>query len=436
MHDGPMRRRRADATAADRCDKDAGVPSSTGPTEPDVVVVGAGLIGLATAWRLLRRRPGLAVTVLEKEPRVAAHQSGHNSGVVHSGVYYPPGSLKARLCRAGQAELAEFAERHGIAFERCGKVIVATRPAELGRLAELARRGEANGVRGLALLDRAGLAEIEPACTGVAALHVPGTAIVDFPAVARALAAEVVALGGQVLVGRSVARLVEGSRATVVEVAGGEAFSARLVVTCAGLQSDRFGRPGAAADDLRIVPFRGDYYLLTEEARPWCRGLIYPVPDPALPFLGVHLTRRVDGAVWAGPNATLAWAREGYRRASWEWAEVAGLLADRGFRRFARRWWRTGLAEQWRDLVKGAFLAELRRFVPALERRHLAPGPSGVRAQAIRGDGSMVDDFAIVTRSHLLAVRNAPSPGATASLAIGAHLAGLAAAVLDGSGGR
>ena len=390
----------------------------TGPTH-DVAIVGAGLVGLATAYQLLTRRPGMSVAVLDKETEVGRHQSSHNSGVLHSGVYYTPGSLKARLCREGKRAVEAFARDHGIAVDRCGKVIVAVDETELDRLNALHERGKGNGVPDLSMIGPAELKEIEPHVTGVAALRVGDTAIIDFEAVCRAYADEVVRLGGELILGSAVRDIADTGRRVTLVTDRGE-VSALAAVSCAGLYSDRFG---GLDNGPRIVPFRGDYYTLTTEARSLVNSLIYPVPDPTLPFLGVHFTRRFDGEVWAGPNAVLAFAREGYRRSTLRPAELAETLSFVGFRRLARRYWRTGAGEMWRDVSKSAFVAQLRRYLPELQASDLVWGPSGVRAQAVAADGSMVDDFAIVRTSRALFVRNAPSPGATASLAIGDHLA-------------
>ncbi len=365
------------------------------PPAYDVAVVGAGLVGLATAYQLLRARPGLRIAVLDKEPVVGRHQSSHNSGVLHSGVYYQPGSLKARLCREGKDAVEAFAREHGVPVERCGKVIVAVDDGERARLADLYERGCRNGVPGLALIDPDGLREIEPHVAGVAALHVGDTSITDFAAICEAYAAEVLRGGGELLLARPVEDMADtGGRVTLMTARGD--VSARAAVSCAGLYSDRFGpREGGP----RIVPFRGDYCTLTPEARPLVRALIYPVPDPTLPFLGTHLTRRIDGEVWAGPNAVLALAREGYRRRSVRPGELVETVAFDGFRRLVRRHWRTGLEEQWRDVRKSAFLAQLQRYLPDLEATDLRWGPSGVRAQAVAADGSLVDDFVIARTS-------------------------------------
>jgi (S)-2-hydroxyglutarate dehydrogenase len=390
----------------------------------DVAIIGAGLIGLATARELLRRRPGLSVTVLDKEARVAAHQSSHNSGVIHQGVYYAPGSLKARLCVEGSRRMDAFCVEHGIGVARVGKLIIARSDAELPALAELAKRGEANGVRDLRSISAGEIAELEPNAVGAAALHSPHTSVVDFASVAAALAADIVGAGAEIALGREVLRIRRGPGSTLLETSAGE-IEARSVIGCAGLQSDRV----AAMTDpdemrrLRIVPFRGDYFELRPERRELCRGLIYPVPDPRYPFLGVHFTRRHDGAVWAGPNAVLALAREGYGRASFNGRSVAELVTFPGFWRMAARHWRMGIGEMWRDLAKGAFVRSLQDYVPAVQSSDLVAGPSGVRAQAISRDGALVDDFVVSATPGAIHVRNAPSPAATSSLSIASLIA-------------
>ena len=407
-----------------------GAESAIGPDDIDVAVVGAGIVGLATAARLLERRPDLQLAVVDKEPTVAAHQSSHNSGVLHSGVYYAPGSLKAGLCRRGKEAAERFAEEHGIPVVQCGKVIVAVRPDELGRLQDLYERGMANGLAGLRMLGPEELREREPHCTGLRALLVPQTAVVDFAEIARAMAAEVAAAGGRLVLGTPVTSTALDQSGVVLHTASGP-LHAKAAIVCAGLHGDRFV-DGALGADERIVPFRGDYYTLTPEARSLCHALIYPVPDPALPFLGVHFTRRVDGEVWAGPNAVLALAREGYRRSDVSMADVGDMIRFAGLWRLGRRWWRTGAMELWRDLSRAAFVRSLRRYVPELQHDQLSFGPSGVRAQAVRADGSMVDDFSIVVDGPRIVVRNAPSPAATASLAIGERLAVLVEEALGG----
>ena len=387
----------------------------------DVAVVGAGIVGLATARALQRAHPGLRLVVVDKEPGIAAHQTGHNSGVLHAGVYYAPGSRKAAMCRAGKAQVEEFAGQHGIPFEHSGKLIVALDESERPRLAELLERARANGVPGIVLVGPERMREIEPHVDGVAALWSPETGVIDYRLVAAALADEIRTAGGTLLLGAEVTAIRELADERVLETTAGS-IAARDLIVCTGLQADRLaamtGTPGP-----RIVPFRGDYYVLRPEAERLVRALIYPVPDPRFPFLGVHFTRRIDGEVWAGPNAVLAFAREGYRRSDVDPAELARILGYRGFLRLAGRNLAAGIGEMWRDFNKGAFLGSLRRYIPELTAADLIPGPSGVRAQAIDIRGRMVDDFAIGGSAHVLHVQNAPSPAATASLAIGAWLA-------------
>jgi L-2-hydroxyglutarate oxidase len=394
----------------------------------DAAVVGGGLVGLATALALSKR--GLAVAVLEAEDRLAAHQSGHNSGVIHSGLYYKPGSLKARLSVAGAHALYELCAEEGIAHERCGKLVVATEPEELPRLDELARRGSANGLAGLRRLGPEELREVEPHAAGIAALHVPDTGIVDYPAVARAYARRVEARGGIVRTGARVTAVRNEAGGVVVESVSG-LVRARLLVNCAGLQSDRVARLAGADPEVRIVPFRGEYYDLRPEARGLVRGLIYPVPDPRFPFLGVHLTRRVDGTVEAGPNAVLAWRREGYRKGSFAPRDAASILGFHGFWHLAARHWRTAAMEVRRSWSKARFARDLARLVPALTPADLTAGGSGVRAQAVDARGNTLDDFHLVESERAIHVLNAPSPGATASLAIGEEIAGRALEMLE-----
>ncbi|MFC5185285.1 L-2-hydroxyglutarate oxidase [Actinomadura harenae] len=382
-------------------------------------VIGAGILGLAVARRLGEVRPGAEITVLDKEDRVAAHQTGHNSGVAHAGLYYAPGSLKATLCRQGIVLLKEYCAERGLPYEECGKVVVARTTRELEPLLEIERRATANGVPGLRRLTAAGLREVEPNARGVAALHSPTTAIVDFPAVARSYAADVVKAGGEVRLGFEVVRIARRGDRVAVASRDEELVFDRLVI-CAGLQSDRVARLAGDGPGPAIIPFRGEYYRLT---RPdLVRGLIYPVPDPRYPFLGVHFTRRVDGGVDVGPNAVLALAREGYRRRDLNLRDVRDTLTWPGFGALARRHWRTGAKEVYGSLFKPAFVREARSFVPSLRTSDVVPAPSGVRAQAIDPDGSLVDDFRISTLGPVTSVRNAPSPGATSSLAIARHI--------------
>jgi L-2-hydroxyglutarate oxidase LhgO len=390
----------------------------------DVVVIGAGIIGLAVSRELLSRFPRLRLAVLDKEALVGQHQSGHNSGVLHSGIYYAPGSLKARLCVQGQREVYAYCERKGIPTDRCGKVIVAIREDELPRLDNLYERGKANGVEGLEMIGPELLREIEPACVGIKALWSPNTGIVDYSRVVRAYADDVAESGGEVLPGYAVERISDRPGRVVLQTSAGE-VEAKHVVACAGLHADRVARLSGAPSDPRIVPFRGDYWVLRPDRRHLARNLIYPVPDPSFPFLGVHFTRRLDdGSVWLGPNAVLAFSREGYRRLDVRPRDLGEALAYRGFLKLARKFWQTGMQEMVRDFSKEAFLKSLQVYIPELTIADLLPGPSGVRAQALGPDGSLVDDFVFNTQGNrIVHVRNAPSPGATSSLAIGRMIA-------------
>jgi L-2-hydroxyglutarate oxidase LhgO len=392
------------------------------PERFDVVVVGGGILGLATAYQLLTSRPELRIAILEKEADLATHQSGHNSGVLHAGLYYAPGSLKAQLCREGKAMIEEFAERHDIPVERCGKLVVALDEGELGRFAVLRERAIANGVAGLEEVGPERILEIEPAAAGIRGLWSPETGIIDFRRVALTIAQEVRERGVTIFTSRAATGFDERGSDAVVSTTKGE-LVARQVIACAGLHADRVAHLSRSPDDPRIVPFRGDYYTLDPSARGMVRGLIYPVPDPRFPFLGVHFTKRIDGAVWAGPNAVLAFAREGYRRRDLRPMELAFTLAYPGFMRLARRHLRTGLKEMWRDWWKPAFVRELQRYVPSIRADQLTFGPSGVRAQALARDGTLVDDFVLGGSGRVLHIRNAPSPAATSSLAIGRMLA-------------
>jgi L-2-hydroxyglutarate oxidase len=409
----------------------------------DVAVVGGGLVGLGAAMALAARGD-LAVAVLEAEDRLAAHQSGHNSGVIHSGLYYQPGSLKATLCVAGREALYRFCAEEGIAHRRCGKLVVATAAGELPALDELERRGRANGLAGLRRLEgQAAIREVEPHAAGLAALWVPETGIADYPAVARAYGRRVEARGGRVLTGARLLAVrrdgVAGRRDAAgrgglrLETARGGVVCA-LLVNCAGLQADRVARLCGARPEARIVPFRGEYWELSAAARERVRGLIYPVPDPRFPFLGVHLTRTVAGQVEAGPNAVLAWKREGYRRGSFAPRDALATLAYPGFWRFAARHWRTGLRELWRSAFPGLLVRDLRRLLPAIAAADLERGGSGVRALELDRRGRLIDDFHILTDGRAVHVLNAPSPAATASIAIGERIAAAAVAALGAAG--
>ncbi len=387
-----------------------------------IAVVGAGIVGLAVARRLQQVRPGAEVTVLDKESEVGRHQTGHNSGVVHAGLYYPPGSLKATLCRRGVALLREYAREKSVPYVECGKLVVALDAAEIGRLDDIERRAHENRVPGLRRLGAAEIGEIEPHAVGVAALHSPHTAITDFVAIARALAADVVAGGGRVRLDTEVTAVRRARGGVELAVAAEERLRFDHVVVCAGLHADRLAVAAGDEPDPTIVPFRGEYLRLVPERSDLVQGLIYPVPDPRYPFLGVHFTRRVDGSVDVGPNAVLALAREGYRRRDVVPADVAAVLRHPGFRRVARRHWRTGVGEIVGSISRREFVRRARRHVPELQPGDVVPGGAGVRAQAVDRHGTLVDDFRIHHLGPVTVVRNAPSPAATSSLAIAEHV--------------
>jgi L-2-hydroxyglutarate oxidase LhgO len=386
-------------------------------------VVGAGIIGLAVARRLGELRPDATVTVLEKERAIATHQTGRNSGVVHAGIYYAPGSLKAQLCRRGVELLRAYCEERGIPIVDCGKLVVALDASELDRLRELERRAATNGVPGMRWLEGDELREIEPHAAGIAGLHSPTTGITDYRAVAAAFAEDVGSTGGSVVLGAEVVGISTASKTVRVETVGAGVLDLDRLAICAGLQSDRVALLAGDERDPAIVPFRGEYYRLRPEQEGLVRGLVYPVPDPAYPFLGVHFTRRVHGGVDVGPNAVLAFAREGYRRRDVRLGDLFETLRSRGFRALARAHWRMAAHELRGSLSKRAFAAEARRYVPEVTADDLVPAPAGVRAQALDPDGSLVDDFRITRLGAVTAVRNAPSPGATSSLAIAEYVA-------------
>jgi (S)-2-hydroxyglutarate dehydrogenase len=392
------------------------------PDTFDVIVVGAGLLGLSTAMALLAERPALRVAVLEKEPTVGAHQSGHNSGVIHAGLYYKPGSLKARFCREGRQAMIEFAEAHGIPYRVTGKLVVATDESELPRFRDLADRGLANGLA-VKELDPAEFAEIEPGVRGIRALHIPESGVIDYKQVSAAYARVVASRGGTVLCGHGLRGLTRAAGGWVAETHGGT-LHGRVVIACAGLQADRVAAlTGHGGREYRIVPFRGDYYTFRADVSDYVRGLVYPVPDPAFPFLGVHFTRGIDGTLHAGPNAVPALAREGYGRLSLNTVDLLDSLRFPGLRALARSYAGTGALEIWRDLVKPAALAEMRRYLPAIRSRDVTFGPSGIRAQCLSRNGTLVDDFLIDESDGVINVLNAPSPAATASIVIGRHIA-------------
>lgn len=382
------------------------------------LIIGGGLVGLATAWQLLRSGRVPSLTLLEKETRVGAHQSTHNSGVLHAGLYYKPGSLKARLAVQGIREMTVYCREKNIPHEICGKVVVAVDESEVPRLRELEARGKANGLTGLCWLDRNGLRAIEPHAAGVAALHVPEEGIVDYAAVCVALREDIEAMGGHIVTGAKVTELHEAGEGWTATTAAGE-FTGDFLINCAGLHSDRVCKLAGLDPEDRIVPFRGEYYKLRPEAVHLVRHLIYPVPDPKFPFLGVHFTRLIGGGIEAGPNAVLAFAREAYRKTQWNARDLAEVLFFPGLWKFLARHPRMAWDEGLRSLSKKLFCQSLQRLVPDLREEDLAPGGAGVRAQAISPDGELVQDFRLVRGSRALHVVNAPSPAATASLAIG-----------------
>jgi len=409
----------------------------------DILIIGAGIVGLASARALLTRYPKLRVTVLDKEARVASHQTGRNSGVIHSGLYYKPGSLKAKLCVAGSAALTRFCDEQGIPYQRCGKVVVATRADELPRLQDLFERGQANGVPALELIGPERLREIEPHCVGLKAIHSPQTGIVDYGRVSEALAADIQRRGGEVLTGQEATgieqrggivrvatgawRMAHGAERKIEGRGASDVFETRFVIMCGGVYADRLAALSGAPRDPRIVPFRGDYYILGANQRHLVNALIYPVPDPAFPFLGVHSTLRMDGSVWLGPNAVLAFAREGYRLTDVNLRDLMETLGMPGFQKLAAKHWRTGLDEMIRDASRTLFVKAMQRYVPEITAEGVEPGPAGIRAQALAPDGSLVEDFVFNQDGPIIHVRNAPSPAATSSLPIGEMIADLAA---------
>ncbi len=384
----------------------------------DVLIIGGGAVGLGVALEITRRFPRQKLLLIEKEDSVARHQSGHNSGVIHSGVYYKPGSLKARLCVSGAAAMVAFCRDHGVPHNVCGKVIVATREEELPGLEELRRRGEANGLSGLRLIAPEELREIEPHAKGIRALLVPSTGVTDYALVCQKYAELISANGGTVLTSAPATAIRRSLAEIVVETPQG-AFSTSALINCAGLYSDRISRMAGDEPGVMIVPFRGEYYDLVPDRAPLVKALIYPVPDPRFPFLGVHFTRRITGKVDAGPNAILALAREGYRHSDINVRDLAGSLTYAGFWKMAARHWRNGMGEWYRSLSKAAFVRALQGMLPEIEEKDLIPGGSGVRAQALKPDGALVDDFQFVPSGKVLHVLNVPSPAATASLMIG-----------------
>jgi L-2-hydroxyglutarate oxidase LhgO len=397
-----------------------GIEPRTVPTK-NVIVIGAGIVGLATALEFLRRDPTITLTVLEKESEVALHQTSHNSGVIHSGIYYKPGSLKAALCRTGSQQMLNFCREYRLPLQVIGKLIVATRAEELPYLEELFNRGQKNGIPGLRILEPSQIREIERAANGIKAIHIPGVAITSFKAVAQQLALLIRQAGGKIVCDAEVTGFRECADGTTVETRVGD-FSACYAVNCAGLQSDYVARKAGARNDIRIVPFRGEYYDVAPEKRDMISGLIYPVPDPRFPFLGVHFTRRVDGTVEAGPNAVFAFRREGYSKTAINFRDLCDSLVFTGFWKMAGTHWRSAAKEYYRSLSKAAFVAALQQLTPELRASDLHQGGTGVRAQALRKDGVLVDDFEFEETPRIMHVYNVPSPAATACLAIATAL--------------
>ena len=390
----------------------------------DAAIIGGGIVGLATAWQLTRLKPGWKVVVIEKEATLAYHQTGRNSGVIHSGIYYRPGSLRARNCREGKLMLEQFCTEHEIAWTRTGKVIVATQENQLAQLQVILERGQQNGVD-CQLIDRGRLLELEPHCAGIRAIHVPESGIVDYPGVCRKLAELLTSSGGEIFLNAAVESMEQRADSVRLNTSTGN-WEARQVINCAGLHSDRVARQSGLAMKELIVPFRGEYFELKPAAEHLCRTLIYPVPDPRFPFLGVHFTRMVHGGVECGPNAVFALAREGYNWGTINARDLWESLTYPGFWRLAAKNWKTGLGEVWRSLSKAAFVKALQQLVPAIREDDLTAAPAGVRAQALGMDGKLVDDFVILRHERVINVCNAPSPAATASLNIGKHVAELA----------
>jgi L-2-hydroxyglutarate oxidase len=391
----------------------------------DIVVIGGGIVGLSTAMQLCRTFPKLRLLLVEKEDRVARHQSGHNSGVIHSGIYYKPGSLKAKLCVEGAAAMVAFCREHAIPVEICGKIIVAITTEEIPRLQGLLERGQANGIAGLKLLDKEQALHIEPHCGGMAWLHVPGTGITDYVAVCQKYAELIAAQGGTVSTGTEVTGIARGNGETVIETSRGS-LGTKYLINCAGLHSDRVSRMAGEKTEVTIVPFRGEYYDLVPERENLVRGLLYPVPDLRFPFLGVHFTRRISGGVDAGPNAVLAFKREGYRRSDFSLQDAATTFAYSGFWHMAAKYWRSGAGEFYRSFHKPAFVRALQTLVPDVRSADLVADGAGVRATAVSRDGSLVDDFQFMCSQNMLHVWNVVSPAATASLPIGREIVKMA----------
>lgn len=400
----------------------------------DVAIVGGGIVGLAVGYLFGVRFPDKKVVIIEKESQVGQHQTGHNSGVLHTGIYYKPGSYKAKNCSRGKRLMEQFCQDNGIPFERCGKIIVATQESELKALHMIHERGLANGVR-CSLASEGELKELEPHVRGIKGLRVPDAGIIDYVVVAQKLAGKIVSQGGAVLTSTALTGAVAATDGTVLHTTAGD-IAARLVINCAGLQSDRVARLLGAAPKVKIIPFRGEYYKLKGQAKTLCRNLIYPVPNPEFPFLGVHFTRMVSGEVECGPNAVLAFAREGYSKTTVDLRDLSETLVYPGFLKFISKHLGMGLAEMWRSLYKGAFVRSLQQLIPEVRSQDLEPGGAGVRAQAISDDGRFVDDFVIEESRGVVNVLNAPSPAATSSLSLAEYIVERAAGQAGWTGGE
>ena len=388
----------------------------------DVIIIGGGIVGLATALRTLEQKPHLKLMILEKESLIGQHQTSHNSGVIHSGIYYKPGSLKAKNCISGYHQLIEFCDMHGIKYDICGKIVVATDEYQLPQLDELRRRGEANGLKGIRVLEKEEIREYEPYANGIKALYVPQTGIIDYADVIKKYSELVVSFGGEIHCSEKVIELQTSHDKMIVGTTK-NSYSASFVVSCAGLMSDRVAKMTQEKLPLRIIPFRGEYYKLKKEKEYLVKNLIYPVPDPAFPFLGVHFTRMVKGGIEAGPNAVLAFKREGYKKTDFSLRDSFEIFSWPGFHTIAKKYWRTGLSEFHRSFSKQAFITALQKLLPDILIDDIEEGGSGVRAQACERDGGLVDDFLLVEENRILHVCNAPSPAATSSLAVGETIA-------------
>jgi L-2-hydroxyglutarate oxidase len=388
----------------------------------DVIVIGCGIVGLATAYKLLEQKPGLKLRILEKEKSIGLHQSGHNSGVIHSGIYYKPGSMKAKNCRRGVRELLLFCDKFNVQYDLCGKVIVAVNSEEVNRLDALYKRGLENGISDVRIIDSQELKDLEPHATGIKAIHVPSMGIINYTSVVEELAKQIIKRGGKIKTKATVKGFVRKASECIVNTQTCD-YPTGLVINCSGLYSDKIAQLAGENSSISIIPFRGEYYVLKPESRHLVNSLIYPVPDPRFPFLGVHFTRKIDGSIEAGPNAVLATAREGYRRRDFSFQETWELLTNPGFWKIGRNYWKTGMGEYTRSLFKPLFVKALQHLVPAIQGSDLVPGGSGVRAQAMDKTGKLLDDFCIVQSERFIHVLNAPSPAATASFAIGSIIA-------------